>query len=228
MTSEEETVEGRINQKSLAEHIVEDLEQKIVAGTLKPGQRIIEEALCKAYGVSRSPVREAFHILEGQGFVIREPRKGVSVAKITPREAEEIYRIRASLEGLAMSFAVQNQTPELLKKLKELHQQMVRAAETKTPATYHKLNQKFHELILTACNSPRLIQLIRSFDKQTIRYRRAVTHAPHWMATSTKIHAELVTAFEAGDAEAAERIRREAIRRQMEHFPEIFKNGETR
>ena len=99
-------MEGRINQKSLAEHIVEDLEQKIIVGILQPGQRIIEEALCKTYGVSRSPVREAFHILESQGFVIREPRRGISVAEITPREAEEIYRIRASLEGLAMSLAV--------------------------------------------------------------------------------------------------------------------------
>jgi DNA-binding GntR family transcriptional regulator len=220
-------VEGRINQKSLAEHIVEDLEQKIIVGILQPGQRIIEEALCKTYGVSRSPVREAFHILESQGFVIREPRRGISVAEITPREAEEIYRIRASLEGLAMSLAVQNHTPELLKKLKELHQQMIRAAEAKTPAIYHKLNRKFHELILNACNSPRLIQLIRSFDKQTMRYRLAVTRAPRWMATSAQIHAELVAAFEAGDADAAERIRREAIRRQMENFPEIFKHEEA-
>lgn len=220
-------MEGRINQKSLAEHIVEDLEQKIIAGVLPPGQRIIEEALCKTYGVSRSPVREAFHILESQGFVIREPRRGISVAKITPREADEIYRIRASLEGLAMSLAVQNQTPELLKKLKELHHQMMRAADTKTPATYHKLNQRFHDLIIGACNSPRLIQLIHSFDKQTMRYRLAVTHAPRWMASSTRIHADLIAAFDAGDAEAAERIRREAILRQMENFPEIFKNGEA-
>ncbi|MHB9097228.1 MAG: GntR family transcriptional regulator, partial [Syntrophales bacterium] len=49
-----------IKQKSLAEHIVEDLEQKIISRTLKPGQRIIEETLCRTFGVSRSPVREAF------------------------------------------------------------------------------------------------------------------------------------------------------------------------
>jgi DNA-binding GntR family transcriptional regulator len=221
-------VQGRINQKSLAEHIVEDLEQQIIAGVLKPGQRIIEEALCKAYGVSRSPVREAFHLLESQGFAVREPRRGISVAKITPQEAEHIYRIRASLEGLAMSLAVQNQTPEFLKKLKDLHQQMIRAAEMQTRSTYHKLNQKFHEMIINACNSPRLIQLIRSFDKQTTRYRLAVTQAPRWMATSAQIHAAIVAAFEAGDAEAAEQIRKKAILGQIEQFPDIFKNGVRR
>jgi DNA-binding GntR family transcriptional regulator len=74
-----------IRQKSLAEHIVEDLERKIIDRTLQPGQRIVEEGLCKAFGVSRFPVREAFQILESRGFVIREPRKGISVARITPR-----------------------------------------------------------------------------------------------------------------------------------------------
>ena len=50
-------MDERIMQKSLAEHIVEDLEEKIVDGTLKPGQRVIEENLCKSFGVSRSPVK---------------------------------------------------------------------------------------------------------------------------------------------------------------------------
>lgn len=219
--------QGRINQKSLAEHIVEDLEQKIIAGTLKPGQRIIEEALCKAYGVSRSPVREAFQILESQGFVVREPRRGISVATITPREAEQIYRIRASLEGLAMSLAVHGQTPKLLKKLKQMHQQMLQAAAMDNPAAYKRLNQGFHELVINACGSPRLIQLIRSFDKQTLRYRLAVTHSPRWMTSSAQIHARIIAAFEAADAEAAERIRRQAILGQIEQFPEIFKDGEA-
>src|SRR5574337_55030 len=84
------------------------------------------------------------------GFAVREPRKGISVAKVTPREAESIYRIRASLEGLAISLAVQNRTPEFLQTLKALHQQMVRAAKQKKATAYHKLNRKFHELLIGA------------------------------------------------------------------------------
>jgi DNA-binding GntR family transcriptional regulator len=219
-------MDERIMQKSLAARIVEELEARIIAGALKPGQRVIEQALCTTFGVSRSPVREALQILENQGFVVREPRKGISVAKITPQEAEHIYRIRASLEGLAMSLAVQNRTPELLKKLNDMHQQMIRASKMTTLTAYHKLNQKFHDLIITACQNPRLIQLIRSFDKQTLRYRMAVVGAPRWKENSTRIHAEIIAAFEAGDAEAAERIRRQAIIGQIEQFPAIFKNGE--
>jgi DNA-binding GntR family transcriptional regulator len=221
-------VDGRIQQKSLVEHIVEDLEGKIIAGVLRPGQRIIEQALCATFGVSRSPVREAFQILEGRGFVVREPRRGVSVAQMTPQEAEEIYRIRASLDGLAVSLAVRNQTPALLGQLEEMQRQMTRAVEKRNTATYRALNQKFHELIINACGSPRLIQLIRNFDKQTMRYRLAVMNSPDWMANSARIHAKIVVAFRAGDAEAAERIRRDSVLGQIERFPNLFKNGETR
>ena len=217
-----------IKQKSLAEHIVEDLEQKIISRTLRPGQRIIEEALCRTFGVSRSPVREAFQILESRGFVAREPRKGISVVKITPQEAEDIYRIRASLDGLATALAVRKRTPEFMKKLRRMHEQMIRAAEKENGTTYQNLNQKFHELIITACGNPRLIQLIENFDKQTMRYRLAVMNGPGWMTNSTRLHTAIVDAVEAGDAEAAGRIRKESILGQIERFSEIFKNGEEK
>jgi DNA-binding GntR family transcriptional regulator len=215
-----------IKQKSLAEHIVDDLEQKIIARTLKPGQRVIEETLCKLFGVSRSPVREAFQILESRGFVVREPRKGISVAKITQQEAEDIYRIRAGLDALATSLAVQRKTPAFLKKLKGMHEQMIRAAEKGNYALYQNLNYKFHELIINASGNERLIQLIRNFDKQTMRYRLTVSNSQGWIDNSTKIHEALIAAFEAGDAEEAERIRKNSILGQTERFSEIFKNGE--
>lgn len=215
-----------IRQKSLAEHIVEDLERKIIDRTLQPGQRIVEEVLCKAFGVSRSPVREAFQILESRGFVVREPRKGVSVTRITRQEAEDIYRIRASLDGLATSLAVRKRTPEFLIKLRKMHEQMIRAAEKNNGTAYQNLNQKFHELIVAASDNPRLIQLIRNFDKQTMRYRLTVMSGPGWMANSVKLHTAIVEASEAGDAEAAERIRKESILNQLERFPELFRNGE--
>ncbi len=221
-------MDGLIRQKSLAEHIVEDLEEKITDGTLQPGQRIMEEALCKTLGVSRSPVREAFQILESRGFVVREPRKGISVARNTQREAEDIYRIRASLDGLATSLALEKQTPELLKQLKKMHEQMIRAAEKENGAAYQQLNEKFHELLINASNNLRLIQLIRNFDKQTIRYRMAVANSPGWMANSTRIHSAIISSFEAGDAEAAGQIRKNSILGQIERFPEIFKNGEAK
>ena len=220
-------MDERIKQKSLAEHIVEDLERRIIAGVLKPGQRLIEQTLCETFGVSRAPLREAFQILENHGFVVREPRKGVSVAKVSPQEAADIYRIRASLEGLATSLAVQNRTPEFLGQLKDLHDRMIQAAEKSQVTKYEELNRKFHELIITSSGNRRLVQLINAFNKQTMRYRLAITRAPGWMANSTRSHASTVASFEAGDAEAAEQLRKNAILGQIEQFQALFK-GEGR
>jgi DNA-binding GntR family transcriptional regulator len=221
-------MDERIRQKSLAEHIVEDLERKIISGILQPGQRIIEEALCKTFGVSRSPVREAFQIMESRGFVLREPRKGISVARITRRGAEDIYRIRASLEGLAISLAVRNRTPDLIKKLRKMHEQMVRTAKKENGTTYHQLNQKFHEMIVNACGNERLIHLIGNFDKQTMRYRMTASSSPGWMDNSAKIHEAIIASFEAGDAEAAERIRKTVILGQINRFSELFSQEEEK
>ena len=215
-----------IKQKRLAEHIVEELEARIIDGTLRPGQRIVEETLCKSFMVSSTPLREAFQILESRGFVVREPRRGIFVARISLREVEDIYRIRAGLEGLAMSLAVRHQTPELLDELKKLHEKMIRTAGKGDERAYQKLNRKFHETIVDACGNPRLIQLIRTFDKQTTRYRIAVMSGPGWMDNSTRIHTDVIAAFESGDAEAAERIRRGDVLNQINRFSEIFNNEE--
>lgn len=225
-TQADARMDERINHKSLAEHIVEDLEAKIIDGTLQPGQRIVVETLCKTLAVSPTPVREAFQIMESRGFAIRDPRRGVSVARITEREAQDIYKIRANIEGLAMSLAVQCQPPGLLDALKKLHEKMIRAAEKGNDAAYQRLNRKFHELIVNSCDNPRLIRLIGDFDKQTTRYRVALMVGPGWMENSTRIHGAIIAAFEAGDSEAAEDIRRGVVLGQIKRFSEIFKNGE--
>ena len=122
--------DAAINHKSLVEHIVEKIEQQIMDGALKPGERIVEAALCKKLNISRSPLREACRILESQGYVVRLPRKGVFVAQVSPQEAEDICRIRANLESLATYLAVKKMSPETLKEMKALHRRMIKLAKT--------------------------------------------------------------------------------------------------
>jgi DNA-binding GntR family transcriptional regulator len=147
------------------------------------------------------------------------------VAPITEQEAQDIYKIRASIEGLAMSLAVKCQRPGLIDALKKLHEKMSLAAEKGNETTYQRLNEKFHALIVDSCENMRLIRLIRDFDKQTTRYRAALMVRPGWMENSTRIHGAIITAFEAGDAEAAEAIRKGVVLGQIKRFSEIFKKG---
>jgi len=208
--------------KSLAEHISQDLEHKIIGGTLKPGQRIVEEDLCRTFGVSRSPVREALRMLESQGFVHREPRRGVSVTKISLKEAEDIYTIRARLDSLAVYLAIKRNRAGVLAKLKKLHARMIAVAERNDVNEYFKLNQRFHDIIFRESDNQQLMKLLETFDKQTMRYRRMVVRAPGWMKDSIKNHEAIIRWFETGDLENAEKSRKSTI---LSHVRQRFTNN---
>jgi DNA-binding GntR family transcriptional regulator len=217
-----------IQHKSLVDQIVQGLEKEILEGTLKPGERIIEDALCRTLGVSRSPLREAFRILESMGFVTREPRKGISVARITPEEAEDIYLIRAHLESLAVHLAVKRRDPEVLGKLKNLHKQMLDTAAKGNTTAYFALNLKFHDILTNACENKPLIHLINTFSKQTMRYRLEAISAPGWMTSSIKTHEAILKLYELGDSEKAEEIRRKGVLNHLRRFsPKLRKEGRS-
>jgi DNA-binding GntR family transcriptional regulator len=211
--------------KSLTRHIVEDLEEKIISGTLKPGERIIGKDLCEAYGVSRSPVREAFRILESQGFIVWETRKGVSVTKISTEDIDNIYRIFAVLEGLSSYQAVKKQNPMILQRLKKLHARMIELAAQNKIRTYFRANLQFHETMINASENNRLIQILQTFTKLIQQYRLRILSMPERLPESIASHEEIIRAFESGDAEGVEKIRRAAIMKNVQQLKQKSMEG---
>ncbi len=215
--------------KSLVESIVDDLQSKIIKGQLKPGHRMVEAELCEKMGISRSPLREAFRILESQGFLAHEPRKGMHVSRVSLKELENIYAIRANLESLATNLAVQYGDLQTLEELKKLHREMILAAEEKDTGNYHRLNLKFHGILTEASRNQRLTELIDTFVKQTDRYRVIVFSTPGKLQASIQNHEELIRSIEKGDAQEAERVRKAAILNNIavlrEHFSEEEPEG---
>ena len=205
------TMESINKPKSLVTFISEDLEEKILNGTLKPGQRLIEAELCSAYSVSQTPLREALRILESQNYVTHEPRKGAFVTNITIDDIEEIYRIRANLESLATCLAVKSSNPKVLDKLKIMHKQMIKLAAKEDVKAYVALNSKFHDVIINASQSKRLIQLLQTFVKQTERFRLDILQNPEMFKSSIDAHENVIRLFESGDAEKAEKLRKNSI-----------------
>jgi len=213
--------------KSLVESIVEDLQDKIIREQLEPGQRIVESELCEKMGISRSPLREAFRVLESQGFLVHEPRKGMHVSRVSLEELENIYVIRANLESLATCLAVKNGDPKVLEELRRLHQEMIKAAGEDDTGAYHSLNLRFHQALTKASRNKRLIELIDTFVKQTSRYRVVVFSTPGKLQASIQNHVDIILSFEKGDAEEAERMRKTAILNNIEVLREHFAQEET-
>lgn len=217
-----------IMHKSLVQDVVEYIESLILSGELSPGERLIEQVMCDRFQVSRSPLREAFRILENQGFLVNKARKGVFVREVSKKEAIDIYVIRANLESLATLLAVQKDDGSLAVNLKEMHRQMLCCAEEGDSWKYTELNREFHEVLISSCGNERLIEMLRVFSKQTFRYRSEVMRVPGKMEESLRKHEMLIESIERGDAVEAERLCKEAILANTALLEKVFSSGENR
>ena len=94
-------MEFRVAIKTVQQQAAEKLRNAILAGLFKPGDRLVEADLCARLGVSRPSVREALRSLESEGLVIIVPNRGPQIPVLTWEQAEEIYQVRALLEGEA-------------------------------------------------------------------------------------------------------------------------------
>jgi DNA-binding GntR family transcriptional regulator len=94
----------------LVDDVVRRLEQLIVTGTLKPGEKLVEQSLCTQFGISRGPLREAIRTLEARRLVQRKPFAGVRVVSLSVDEIEQLLVTREALEGMAARGAAENMT----------------------------------------------------------------------------------------------------------------------
>src|SRR5260221_5583275 len=104
---------------SLSKVASDQIRGQILAGKLKPGERLVEDKLSAELGVSRVPVREALLALSAQGLVHIEPRRGATVAEITPKIVAELVEVRALLEGLNAKLAAQRHDPDIVAQLRD-------------------------------------------------------------------------------------------------------------
>ena len=137
----------RINKpKSLSKIVVEKIKESILNGSLKPGAKLIEKQLTNSLGVSRTPLREAFRELAGEGYITIYPHKGAFVTKITKEEIKDLYMITSVLEGLATRLA----TPLLSlgknrKHLEKLLEELRIYEQSGEVSKYWETNQLFHQ-----------------------------------------------------------------------------------
>ena len=114
------------NHDALPDRIYLSLEEAILEGKVKPGDRLIEDELSKGFGVSRGPIREALRLLEKDGLVKRVPRKGAIVEWISKDDISEMFEVRSVLEGLAAKIFCGRATDAELSGLEGIYKQMKR------------------------------------------------------------------------------------------------------
>ncbi|MBI5561897.1 MAG: GntR family transcriptional regulator [Deltaproteobacteria bacterium] len=191
---------------TLRERIVDFIKDSVINGRLKPGERVPEQEIAENFGISRTPIREAFRQLESEGFITVTPRKGAVVSPITDKDVSEFYEIKSLLEGYAARTACPKLAPKDLKRLEGLNVQMERAAERHDVKAFFNLDAQFHDTFLEACGNEKLRNLIYHLVQQFERFRITALALPGRMKNSAAQHAEIIEAFRKGDVGVVERL----------------------
>jgi DNA-binding GntR family transcriptional regulator len=212
------STELEADQPTLAQTVARDLEEDILAGRLRPRERLIESDLADRFSVSRAPVREALRMLEREGLVSRSPR-GLQVSEPSLDEVREAFEVLADLEELYTRRAVPRLAPQDIKRMKSLLAEMSAAAADDDVKRYSTANDQFHGVLRDACPNRTLIRLIASVAKKTSRFRRMAMSMPGRLSHSLPEHKKILEAVVTGDALAAgQRARESAERAYLELF----------
>ncbi|WP_457631411.1 GntR family transcriptional regulator [Oceanithermus sp.] len=192
----------RIQRPNLVrEAAYEQLKSLIVAGRLRPGERLSEPALAGALGVSRTPVREALVRLAQEGLVEMTPGKGARVRLLAPREVEEVYEVRALIEGEAARRAAERCDAAGLAALEAALDEL-EGAEPQDYAAQIAADARFHSLLVAAAGNRVLEQVFHDLDAAlalTRQYTRDLNQTPQ----TRQQHREITGAIRRRDAEAA-------------------------
>jgi DNA-binding GntR family transcriptional regulator len=189
---------------TLRERIVDFIKDSVISGRLKPGERVPEQEIAESFGISRTPIREAFRQLESEGFITVTPRKGAVVSPITDKDVSEFYEIKSLLEGYAAKTACVKLTPRDIKKLESLNSQMERCAEKDDVKGFFKLDNQFHDTFLKSCGNEKLCVLVHQLVQQFERFRITALSLPGRMSDSVRQHREIIDAFTHGNSSLVE------------------------
>jgi DNA-binding GntR family transcriptional regulator len=184
-----------------SEHALEGLRAAIVRGELRPGQRVPQEEMAAALGVSVAPVREALRILEQEGQVSYQPRRGYTVTELRIADLEEIYELREVLESRCARRTLPSLDEDALARAEGAAGECREAAARGDVAAELAANRRFHFELLSGPRQAHSIRLIRLLWDSTEAYRALYYNLPAERERSNAAHERILAAARAGDPE---------------------------
>lgn len=177
-----------VESKPIREIAYETLKHAIITGELPAGARIVETEYAERMHISRTPLREALRKLERDGLVEYMLRRGVMVRAFTIADVEEIYTIRNCLEMLTLPSIIQNATPEDIKRLRAMLDEMDPLTERNEIDQLSPRARAFHAALTAISGQKRILRAIEGQDEYITRFsalsiakedRRMAAHQEH-------------------------------------------------
>jgi DNA-binding GntR family transcriptional regulator len=204
--------------------VAAELRQLIKTGEIAPGTHLRQAEVAERFGVSTTPVREAFVALAREGLVRQDAHRGVVVFVPSVEELAEIYEIRAVLEPLATEIAAKKLTEDDLAALDRIVEEM-RDAE---PRRYLELNRELHGRIYAAAGRPRLIEMIAGLREAAANYisMNVTQYDERYREQVQAEHEGIVEALRHGTPKQAARAIRDHLQHNARHVAALIEQRE--
>jgi len=188
---------------SLTDEIADIVRDRILKGEYEIGEKIKENQIATELRVSRTPIREAFKLLENEGLIDYVPNRGCFAKGFTKQDVDDIYAVREALERLAAERAVERITPEEIHALEEQCDLMEFYARKKDAKKVLELNSVFHDGIYASTRSRFMAQVLRSYKSYIDKTRKSVFYDDAYLEAILREHREILDAIKSGDKEKA-------------------------
>ncbi len=192
-----------------AERAYNTLRAGIIEGVYAPGARVTEQEVAATAGVSRTPVREALRRLAAEGLLRFVPHQGAFVTSWSDQDAEDIFELRAMLEGYGARLAAAKATTEEARQLRSLAEAQSKEAIERSPGYLERiadLNSQFHRRLLQVAASARLQATLATISSAPLVLQTFRDYDGDDLSRSAHHHLEIVEAIEAGDSNWAESV----------------------
>ena len=209
----------------LRDIVFERLEKDIVSGKYAPGTKLTEKELCEEFGVSRTPLREAFYLLETTGLIEIIPNKGIRVNGISQKDIDDIYTIKGAIDGLAARLAAERIRAEELKELEEVLDLTEFYIAKDNGEKVVEMDSRFHAIILEAGRNRPLKQMLNSYHKLVKNARNISLSSPGRRDKMLKEHRALFEAIKQGNGDLAEKLSTEHAIRARTSIKDAMQKG---
>ncbi|MFC4128811.1 GntR family transcriptional regulator [Nocardia rhizosphaerae] len=192
-----------VNQQSTAEMIADRLRSAIMRGAIAPGAQLGEADLAASFGVSRGPVREAMQRLVQEGLLFSIRHRGIFVIELTTEDVVDIYRARSALEGGALELILDGRREIAYAALQPGVEVMLERAAAGDATGVSDADQAFHEALVGAAESPRLVRAARTLLIETRMCLGALQTTYADLGEQAREHVDLREAIGAGSPDRA-------------------------
>ena len=200
-----------LSRKPFNEQILPYLRHDIVTGRWKPNERLSEPMLCREFGISRTPLRDAFKVLEAEGLIALTPHVGAVITEPTVPDIQEKMELLISLEQFAAYKLAANRPPKAIEAITACHDAMIEAARSADPESYYRMNDDFHRVIVLGTENKTLADTHERLMWHIHRARHFANEHEPLSANAASHHQAIVDAIVSGKRRTAEAAMRDHL-----------------